>query len=306
MSSYKETYTVPDKPKEIFLNRLAPVIFPYLASKAKAKKAISEGELLVNGCEVNWDYRVLPGDEISFSIKKASAPKKKIYQEKVPVVFEDEYLAVLNKPGGMPVNGNQFKTLENALPYNLKPSKEPDALPYPMPLHRLDAPTCGLVVVAKTHRAQVEVGKMFENKTIKKRYQAVVVGTVQEKKGIIDSPVDGKKSISEYDVVRVAKSAKYGSLTQVRLYPITGRTHQLRIHMAGLGHPIVGDPYYSGNIDVLKGKGLLLCSDQVSFKHPITGETVTATSKLPNKFSAYVDREDRRTSYAGKPDKKRR
>lgn len=291
----QQVYRVGDKEKAAFLNRLASQVFEMVASKAKAKKAIASGEILVNGKRVNYDARVFPGDEITFNPKGTpTQSKRKVYELKIPVVFEDEHLAILNKPGGIPVNGNQFKTLENTLPFNLKPSEEPDALDMMRPLHRLDGPTCGLVMVAKTDRAQVLMGRQFQEKKIRKRYQAVVIGKPKIQKGVIDRPIDGKKSISEYEVVKSGQSSKYGFLSLVELYPVTGRTHQLRIHMSDLGHPIVGDKFYSEGNRVLQGKGLFLCSDQLVFVHPISSEEVQVSIKVPNKFMALLDRENKR------------
>lgn len=280
------------KGKPQFLNKLAPQLFPELASKAKAKKSISSGELLVNGERVNFDARVFAGDEITF---KGYSPKGKVkikvFRLDLEVLYEDEFLAAVHKPGGIPVNGNQFKTLENALPHNLKPSKESDALNYPMPLHRLDAPTTGIVLIAKTNQAQVKMGRLFENKRIQKRYKAVVIGELPNEKGKVNEPIERKPSESVYEVVRSSPSNKYGKLTLVDLYPVTGRTHQLRIHMEYLGCPIVGDKQYPGTFDVVNGKGLMLCSDQVSFKHPITNKELIIDTQIPNKFKKYMERE---------------
>lgn len=291
-----EIYTLGKKERPQFLNVLAPKVFKWIASKAKARKAITSGELLVNGKSVKTDARVFPGDVISYETKsKSKASKRKVFEQKIEVVFEDEHLAVLNKPGGMPVNGNQFKTLENALPFNLSASGEPDALEIMRPLHRLDGPTCGLVMIAKTDRAQVAMGRQFQFKEIRKRYKAVVVGELTSLKGTIDQPIDGKKSISEFEVVDSKKSLKNKALTLVDLYPVTGRTHQLRIHMSDLGHPIVGDKFYSKDVDVLQGKGLLLCSDKLWFTHPITNKDVEVEIEIPNKFRSVMEREHQRT-----------
>ena len=284
--------------KPEFLNKLAPKLFPVLASKAKAKKAIAAGELLVNGKAVNFDAKVFSGDEITFrglQPKETSKPSKpsKVFDLELEVLYEDEHVAAVFKPGGIPVNGVQLKTLENALPKNLKPSREPDALDQPMPLHRLDAPTTGIVLIAKTNRAQVVMGQYFQQKKVEKRYKAVVVGELPSPEGEVNVPVDGKPSTSRYTVVRVTSSVQYGQLSLVDLYPVTGRTHQLRIHMAHLGCPIVGDRQYSGQVEVLQGKGLMLCSDQVAFPHPITGETIHIETKIPRKFRKYMEREAR-------------
>ena len=292
-----ETHIVPKNSKPQFLNSYAPKVFPLVASKAKAKKAIVNGEITVNGLKVNYDAKVYPGDKLALGERKVRNDKKrlkKVLELKIEVVFEDEHLGILNKPGGIPVNGNTFKTLENTLPFNLDYSKEEDALHIMRPLHRLDGPTSGLVLVAKTERSQVIMGQQFENKTIRKRYKAVVIGILENKKGKINSPVDNKKSLTEYEVIEEFRSQKYGHLTLIDLYPITGRTHQLRIHMSSLGHPIVGDKFYSENVEVLNGKGLFLCSDKVWFNHPITGKKIEIGTEIPNKFQAFTKRENER------------
>lgn len=291
-------HIIPKNSKPLFLNSYAPKIFPLVASKAKAKKAMANGELLVNGQRVNYDAKVYPGDVIELRERHSNPSNKrlkKIFEQKIEVVYEDEHLGILNKPGGIPVNGNTFKTVENTLPFNLNYSKEKDALAIMRPLHRLDGPTSGLVLVAKTERAQVIMGQQFEQKTIKKRYKAIVVGEMVKEHGEINSPVDHKKSKSKFEVVQKFKSKKYGHLTLVNLYPITGRTHQLRIHMSSIGHPIVGDKFYSEGVDILNGKGLFLCSDKVWFKHPITNKAIEVEIDIPNKFAAYSKRENERS-----------
>lgn len=300
MQKNRDRYEVPKNNRPQFLNVLAPTLFKFLASKARARKAIASGELLVNGEKVASDAKVFGGDVIEFKKAQQSNKKqglRKVYKEQIPVAYEDAHMAILNKPGGIPVNGNQFKTLENTLPFNLKTTNEQDALAIMRPLHRLDGPTCGLVLVAKTERAQVVMGQQFEKKTIRKRYKAVVVGAVVSPKGKLDSPIDGKPSLTEYEVIKTTSSAKYGHLTLVNLFPVTGRTHQLRIHMSELGHPVVGDKFYSKDVDVLNGKGLMLCSDKVWFKHPISNESVEVEIKIPNKFERYMEREE---GYAAK------
>ncbi len=290
-----ETYTHPKNSKPQFLNNLAPTIFKYVASKAKARKMMANGELLVNGEKVAYDVRIFSGDIVT-RLEAAGTSKaktnRKVYQEKIEVVYEDEHMAILNKPGGLPVNGNLFKTLENTLPFNLKPSIEQDALDVMRPLHRLDGPTCGLVLIAKTERAQVVMGQQFEQKTIRKRYKAVVIGKLKPQKGTIDTPLEGKPCLTEYEVESISNSAKYDGLTLVNLYPVTGRTHQLRIHMSQLGHPVIGDKFYSEGFDVVNGKGLMLCSDKVWFNHPITQKPIEVAIEMPNKFRKYMERED--------------
>ena len=290
MAQQKQIYQ--GKPQ--YLNKVAPRLFPELASKAKAKKAISSGELRVNGQRVRDDARVFDGDALTYeSSSRPEAAPQKVYEEELEVLYEDEHLAAVHKPGGLPVNGVQLKTLEKALPANLKPSTEPDALDYPMPLHRLDVPTTGIVLVAKTNRAQVVMGQRFQQKEVQKRYQAVVVGTLPQSQGEVAEPIDRKPSTTRFEVVQTGPSVDYGNLSLVKLYPVTGRTHQLRIHMAHLGCPIVGDKQYSGRVRVLAGKGLMLCADQIAFKHPVTEELIQVETQIPNKFIKYMEREAR-------------
>jgi len=175
-----KSHTVPPNTRKQYLNEYLPSVFSQLSSKTRAKKAILHGEILVNGKQVSVDYFINSGDKIEVVSKPIS--NKKIFQEKLEVVFEDDYMAIINKPGGLPVNGNTFKTLENALPYNLRKSKSSDVLPFPLPVHRLDVPTCGLVMVAKTVAAQIKLGQDLQSKNLSKQYHAVAIGSFKEKK----------------------------------------------------------------------------------------------------------------------------
>lgn len=293
-----EKHVVPKHVKFQYLNTYSVGVFKYVSSKVKAKEAILRGEILVNNNQVNEAFKVSGGDVITLikGDRKSKGGKNsgRVYKEKMEVVFEDEHMAILNKPGGIPVNGNQLKTLENTLSFNLKSSKEHDALPQMRPLHRLDEPTCGLVLVAKTERAQVVMGKQFQEKTIRKRYKAVVIGKVINSKGEIHSPIDKKPSHTQFELIKSSRAVVYDYLSLVNLYPVTGRTHQLRIHMSELGHPVVGDKYYNRNFDVLEGKGLLLCSDRVWFNHPVSGQEMEVGIEIPNKFRKLMEREEAR------------
>jgi 23S rRNA-/tRNA-specific pseudouridylate synthase len=203
-------------------------------------------------------------------------------------------MAVNSKPAGIPVSGNRFKTIAQALPHNLEPSACADALRIPLPVHRLDAPTTGLLVVAKTGTAMVELGRKFADREVRKCYHAVVFGTLTLS-GKIDSPVDGKPAQSICTPLRTVSSLRHKSLTLVKLEPLTGRTHQLRIHMAEAGHPIVGDAQYGSEENVLKGKGLLLAATGIALRHPVFPERKINVQKgLPHKFTALLEREERR------------
>ncbi len=287
-----QEHIVPKSIKSEFLNKYAPKVFADLASKAKAKISIGKGEILVNGDKVNYDHKVFAGDKVTFLRKSNSSKvKRKIFEEKLEVLFEDDEMAVVFKPGGLAVNGNSFKTLENALPYNLKKSNKTDALPFPRPVHRLDAPTTGLVLCAKTEKAQVSLGQQLESKKITKRYKAVLAGRLKETTGEINSLVDKKPSTTKYKVLKSHKAHSYEYVTMVDLFPVTGRTHQLRIHMKEQHCPIIGDKLYGDEFKIINGKGLLLCSDQVEFYHPVTGELTKVETSIPKKFEKFYQRE---------------
>lgn len=267
-------------------------IFVQLPSRKGAKKAIERGRILLNGEVVETGRYVQPGDEISLVEKPAELHKT--YRLDLEVVYEDDHMAVVCKPAGIPVSGNRFKTVAQALPHNLKPSTCTDALRIPLPVHRLDAPTTGLLLVAKTGSAMVELGRKFADREVRKRYRAVVFGTLTLS-GKIDSPVDGKPAQSICAPLCTVPSLRHGSLTLVELEPLTGRTHQLRIHMAGAGHPIVGDAQYGSDANVLKGKGLMLSAVWLTLGHPVFPEReIDLQTALPQKFTSLLEREERR------------
>jgi RluA family pseudouridine synthase len=209
------------------------------------------------------------------------------------VVYEDEHMAVINKPAGITVSGNSFKTVFNALPYNLKKSFQNDALVSPTPVHRLDNQTSGLLLIAKTKTAQIELGKQFQNKTIQKKYCTIVIGKVYTNH-FIDIPIDNKSAETSFEIIRVVKSLKFKELSCLKVSPKTGRTHQIRIHLASIGHPILGDKLYGDKELIHQGKGLFLCASEVKFLHPKTFETIHLTVALPHKFKSLLAREKRR------------
>lgn len=209
------------------------------------------------------------------------------------VIYEDEYIAVVNKPPGISVSGNEFRTIENALLFNIRLSKEEDALIKPKPVHRLDNQTSGLLLIAKTHTARVNLGNQFEKKQVRKKYTAVVTGKTP-KEGEIDIPVNNKKACTLFKLIITEASLRFEYLSLIELIPITGRTHQLRIHCYKTGFPILGDNLYKNENFILKGKGLFLCSTQIDFLHPNTKEKLIFKIPYPTKFDKIIEREKRR------------
>ncbi len=265
--------------------------FEEIPTRKGIKKAILNNQVIVNEKQAMTAQWVSIGDEIQL-IERQSAPPKDCEIE-LEVPYEDDFLAIVVKPSGIPVSGNLFKTLYNALGDNLKSSSQIDKLRWPLPIHRLDTATSGLVIIAKTYSVRVELGKMLENKSIQKRYRAILQGTLREK-GIIDSPIANKNALSKFEVVENITTLKSTSLTLVNLYPITGRTHQLRIHTSSIGHPIVGDKLYKNDIAMKLDKGLFLSAVEVQFIHPVTKELLKVEIDQPAKFDSYLEREKRR------------
>lgn len=221
------------------------------------------------------------GEVIELIMPELENSKKTVIYD-LEVIYEDEFLAVINKPAGILVSGNKFLTIDSALPGNLKPSNQPDAVK-PHPVHRLDYPTTGLLLIGKTRTSIFRLNKMFENKKVAKTYFAVAIKRM-ESKGSIELPVDGKKCLSLFEVEHTVVSPRFEFLNLVKLTPKTGRRHQLRKHLSELGNPILGDKEYGLDSLILNGKGLYLHAYSLEFAHPFTGETMSIKKDLPPKF----------------------
>lgn len=199
------------------------------------------------------------------------------------VLFEDEYLALIHKPAGILVSGNAFQTIANALPQNLKRSNLDDST-IPQPVHRLDYGTTGVLLVGKTASSIRTLNKLFEDKEIQKTYYAITIGKMKEMEGIISSEIDEKEAQSNYKVIESVISPRFEFLNLVKLEPKTGRRHQLRIHLASIGNPILGDREYGIENLILNGKGIYLHAHSLEFLHPFTNETIFIEDELPKKF----------------------
>jgi len=281
-------HSVPPSKERKRLSDYSCGIFSQLVSRKSVKRAIKNGAIRVNGQIQGTSYWVQEGDEIQLYELALTPPQSLPFT--LEVLLEDEDLAVIHKPAGIVVSGNQYRTIANALSHNLQPSQLEDALAWPRPVHRLDQGTSGPLLIAKTTLAHVKLGQLFENKGIQKRYRAVCIGEVAAE-GIIESPIEGKASRSLYRNVRTVPSIKNGYLSLVELIPETGRTHQLRIHLSELGHPILGDKLYGEDGLILKGKGLFLAAISLEFPHPRTGRTCQLSIAQPAKFAKRLNRE---------------
>jgi 23S rRNA pseudouridine1911/1915/1917 synthase len=287
----KETLVIVEH-EGLRIDRYCFKAFEAFTSKNQARKALKRGEILVNGEIVETSRFVRLGDEIRFLGENLPQPKKP-YMMELNIPYEDDFMAIVEKPSGIVVNGNKFRTLQNTLPANLKESSQPDRMPFPRPVHRIDAPTSGLVIIAKTRAAMASLGRLFENRLIEKRYIAIVIGRL-EGEGSVDLDIEGRSALSHWSVLSNTRSLRSEWLTTVELSPITGRTHQLRVHMAHIGHPILGDGQYGKEGMILKHKGVFLRAKSLAFQHPLTGEPIEVDIGEPSKFESLRAREERR------------
>ena len=242
-------------------------IFQLIKSRKGIKNAISRGEILVNNEKSSTGHWVKSGQKIELLESTINPPKA--YNLKLEIVYEDEHFAVINKPAGIPVSGNQYRTIQNALIGNIIPSNEKDALRWPKPVHRLDSPTSGLLLIAKTAFTLVKLGQHFQNKKIQKKYRAIVIGKLP-KSGRIDFEIEGKLAQTNYELIRVVPSLRNKYLSLVELFPKTGRTHLLRIHLSKLGFQIMGETLYGNEGEVFRGNGLFLTAIGLTFQHAVT------------------------------------
>ncbi len=277
-----ETHIVPEKIKPIRLQEYGVGIFTGCPTKSGLKKAIKKNAVLVDGKPASTAIYITGGETIQLSLTKKAAPKKKL-DFPLDVLFEDEHLAVIHKPAGIVVSGNNFKTITRALPRNLKPSNLPDATT-PQPVHRLDHATTGLLLIGKTGSSIRRLNKLFEEKKVLKTYYAVCIQTM-EHGGMIVDRVDDKPAASRYKVCESVLSERFDRLNLVELQPESGRRHQLRKHLSGIGNPILGDKDYGKEGLILNGKGLYLHAYSLGFSHPFTGEQMHFEDKLPDKFN---------------------
>jgi len=280
-STLVQSFQVPKLERAVRLLDLSFTYFRSLHSRKAVKNAVKKGLIFVNGKRgFTADY-ISGGEMISLFADPDKKPRSQI-ELNLEVIYEDDYLALVNKPAGIVVSGNKNWTLEHALSGNLKASLQDDATE-PEPIHRLDYPTSGVLLIGKTRSIIIQLNQLFEQGKTHKTYHAISIGKM-EKKGLIDMPVDDKTAKSAYEVLATADSPRFEYLNFVKLNPHTGRRHQLRKHLASMGNPILGDLDYGKTGLILKGKGLYLHASSLEFVHPVHREKMLFEAKLPNKF----------------------
>ncbi len=267
------------------MQEYAPTVLRIITTRSGIKKAIKREEILVDGKVGQTSDWIQENQVIQLIQKERKA--KKIFNLHLEILYEDEFLAVIHKPAGYPTSGNYFKTVENALPNNLKPSAVKDALPYPMPVHRLDTPTSGLLLIAKTRKVQVQLNQEFEIKKIKKFYVAMVEGEFPAH-AIYQQAIDDQPATSKVTCISLFK-LQHKRFSMLQIEPETGRTHQIRKHLSMNGFPIVGDKLYGSTEKISSGKKeIFLAATKLIFTHPVKAEELIIEMELPKHFSVFT------------------
>jgi 23S rRNA pseudouridine1911/1915/1917 synthase len=277
-----ETHIALTQEKPIRFQEYAVGIFKTIPTKSGIKKAIKKELIFIDGIIATTSKYISGGEKIELYQSEKSSNFERLKLE-LEVLFEDNYLGIIYKPAGIIVSGNKFVTIANALAQNLKKSNQSDAVK-PQPIHRLDYPTSGILLIGKTSAAITELGKLFEHKEIYKTYFAVSIG-VMKTQGHIKSLIDDKEAFTNYEILQSVKSERFEFLNLVKLSPKTGRKHQLRKHLLTIGNPILGDKEHFLEDKILNGKGLYLHAATLEFIHPFTKEKISITKELPKKFT---------------------
>jgi len=277
----EEIHTAPIQKNRIRLQEYAVGIFTTYSTKSAIKKAIKKGLIFVNGKIASTGMYINGGETIELYQSEEKKSSKNLILP-IEILFEDDYLAVIYKPAGILVSGNKFVTIANGLAQNLQKSSLPDAV-HPKPIHRLDYPTSGVLLIGKTSSSIIALSKLFENKKIKKTYISICIGKMKEK-GVIDFLIDNKTSFTDFNVLQTVVSLRFDFLNLVKLHPKTGRKHQLRKHLSAIGNPVLGDKDYGKENLILNGKGLYLHAEKITFTHPFTQKKISISKEIPKKF----------------------
>lgn len=269
-------------------------------TRSQANEAIKKGEVLVNGKVVKAKYAVKEGDEITYHLPEEEVLE--ILAEDIPleIIYEDQDVAVVNKPQGMVVHpsaGHTSGTLVNALMHHIKDLSSINGVVRPGIVHRIDKDTSGLLMIAKNDNAHRLLAAELKDKKSLRQYLAIVHGNLPNDRGVIEAPIGrsdkdrkkqaviagGRDALTRFKVLE-----RFGHYTLVELTLETGRTHQIRVHMAYIGHPVAGDPLY-GPKKSLKGNGQFLHAATLGFTHPTTKEEMVFSAEVPEIFKKALD-----------------
>lgn len=275
-------------------------------SRSVAANIIEQGLVTVNGKPCAKNSRLKVGDKVTARLPEVRSAEAIAQDIPLNIVYEDDWLLVVNKPKGMvvhPAAGNYEGTLVNALLYYCPDSLSGiNGVARPGIVHRIDKDTSGLLMVAKNDVAHNSLAKQVKDHTVCREYEAVVCGHLRQQTGTIDAPIgrhpvkrkqmtvtdkNARNAVTHYEVV-----AEYKEYTHVRLRLETGRTHQIRVHMAYIGHPVAGDRVYGGAKQPKELQGQCLHAKKLGFVHPKTEEYMEFDSALPEYFTQFLKRLD--------------
>lgn len=266
------------------------------------KKLIEDGHVLLNGKSVKAGAKLKEGDEVEVSIPEAGETAIPAQDIPLDIVYQDADIAVINKPQGMvthPAAGNYEGTLVNALLYHLDDLSGINGELRPGIVHRLDKDTSGLIVVAKNDTAHQELSRQLQEREIRKTYVALVHGNVKQEEGSVNAAIgrdrrdrkkmavtaDGRPAVSNFRVLK-----RYGSYTLLEVEIPTGRTHQIRVHLKYMGHPVAGDSVYTRQKNSFGVEGQLLHAQKIAFRHPVTGVELAFEAPLPAQFQNALEK----------------
>ena len=269
-------------------------------SRSQANEAIKNGNILVNGKAVKAKYGVKEGDLVTYDLPEPEVLEYEAEDIPLDIVYEDDDVAVVNKPQGMVVHpsvGHTSGTLVNALMYHIHDLSSINGVVRPGIVHRIDKDTSGLLMIAKNDRAHQALAEELKDKKSLRKYLAIVHGNISNDRGVIEAPIGrsekdrkkqavmakGKPAVTHFKVLE-----RFGNYTLVELTLETGRTHQIRVHMAYIGHPVAGDPLY-GPRKTLKGNGQFLHAQTLGFTHPTTGESLRFSVEPPAIFQETLE-----------------
>lgn len=275
-------------------------------TRSGVAKLIEDGNVTVDGKEISKNYKCKENDEITVFIPDAKPLEARAENIPLDIVYEDSDLLVVNKPKGMvvhPAAGNYDGTLVNALLYHCDGSLSGiNGVIRPGIVHRIDKDTSGLLIVAKNDFAHIHLAEQIKDHSFHRAYQAVVYGNIREDSGTVNQPIgrnpndrkkmavtlkNSKNATTHYEVIN-----RFGDFTHIRCILETGRTHQIRVHMAYIGHPLAGDMVYGPKKVIKSLEGQCLHAGEIGFVHPRTGQYMEFKSELPDYFKTFLARLD--------------